>query len=200
MEQHDTRAVSDGHGSPDHAHTPTAVFPEKSLAEGRRSRWADKEVFKHWFHAVSPLWSLRLSTLLLNDGSPETRLRAVSPRACAVVWFFPNDTWRSAHSHPGKPAYIAPATLIFCFWERPYPNNSISDPKTREAEHVLLCLHGADSDDQLVGDGTIGFALGHQARHLALTGGQSAEVLLERAPWRKRSWRLGQRGARWHNG
>ena len=59
MEQHDTRAVSDGHGSPDHAHTPTAVFPEKSLAEGRRSRWADKEVFKHWFHAVSPLWSLR---------------------------------------------------------------------------------------------------------------------------------------------
>src|SRR6266568_8706659 len=126
--------------------------------------------------------------------------RAVSPRACAVVWFFPNDTWRSAHLHPGKPAYIAPATLIFCFWERPYPNNSISDPKTREAEHVLLCLHGADSDDQLVGDGTIGFALGHQARHLALTGGQSAEVLLERAPWRKRSWRLGQRGARWHNG
>src|SRR5712691_4501019 len=184
--------------------------------------------------------------------------RAVSPRACAVVWFFPNDTWRSAHLHPGKPAYFAPATLIFCFWERPYPTNSISDPKTREAEHVLLSLppwkgtillrtlgrwrvflfghlhalqclgkplvncsggdlsargkpelgedmrdmrlHGADSDDQPVGDGTIGFALGHQARHLALTGGQSAEVLRERAPWRKRSWRLGQRGARWHNG
>jgi hypothetical protein len=61
-------------------------------------------------------------------------------------------------------------------------------------------LDGADSDDQLVGDGTIGFALGHQARHLALTGGQSAEALLERAPWRKRTWRLGQRGARWHNG
>src|SRR6266852_9728637 len=42
--------------------------------------------------------------------------RAVSPRACTVVWFFPNDTWRSAHLHPGKPAYFAPATLLFCFW------------------------------------------------------------------------------------
>ena len=41
-------------------------------------------------------------------------------------------------------------------------------------------LHGAHTHDQFVGNGAIGFALGDQACHLALTCGQPAEVLLQR--------------------
>jgi len=47
-------------------------------------------------------------------------------------------------------------------------------------------LDGADPYDELVGDGTIGFALGHEPCHLSLTRSQPTEFLLQRTPWRKR--------------
>src|SRR5258708_10133284 len=57
-------------------------------------------------------------------------------------------------------------------------------------------LHGAYADHQLVGNGAIGFPLGDQACHLALTRGQPAEVLLERLTERKRRRRRGCEGMR----
>src|SRR5947207_15546970 len=57
-------------------------------------------------------------------------------------------------------------------------------------------LHGADPNDQFVCNSAIGFALSDEACHLALTGGQPAELLLERTTWRKRwGWR-GRQGIR----
>jgi hypothetical protein len=50
MQQHDALAVGNGDVSEDHTHTPAAVFPAKSFAEGRRGYWAHKHIFKHGFH------------------------------------------------------------------------------------------------------------------------------------------------------